>query len=993
MVRRSVPGGYGNEVTFQTPPPPAAPKAPAGRPSPRRRALLPTILILAVLVVAYLLFVSFYTDWLWFKEVGFTSVFTRQIGVRIGLFVGFFLITAAAVVLNGWLAYRLQPPFRTISLEQQSLDRYRMAIDPYKRTLLGVLGALFGFFIGLSAVSQWQTLLAWLYRTSFGEKDPQFHIDISFFTFTLPWLRFLTGTFMWLVIICLAVAALVHYLYGGIRLQTPGERTTHGARAHLSVLLGIFMLLKAVEYFLDRYELLLSNFNPSLTGAGYTEINAVLPAKNILVVVALICAGLFFANVFRKTWTLAVLGVILLAASAFLIGGVYPWLVQKFTVAPSAVQKQGPYIERNIQSTRAAYRLDEIKKTPYTGSITPDRKSFQESQGTIKNVRLMDPSLLAPTYDQLQQIRGYYAFQQPLDIGRYALAGGQRSVVISVRELDLNGIPTQNWINEHLVYTHGYGVVAAPDNKATSEGAPSFIEKDIPPQGVLGVKEPRVYYGELSPNYSIVGGPPGTAPRELDYPDDKSESGQRNTTYTGKGGVPVGSLFNRLIFATKYQQGNILFSDLINSDSRILYNREPRQRVQQVAPWLTLDADPYPAVVNGRIVWIVDGYTTTNGIPYSQQVPFGQVTTDSLSAEQRGFGAPLPKGQINYIRNSVKATVDAYDGTVTLYAWDESDPVLQTWEKAFPGTVLPRSDMSPDLLQHIRYPEDLFKVQRELYASYHVTDPSTFFSGNDLWKVPADPTVSSTTQVAQPPYYLTMQYPGDPKPEFALTTTFAPNRRETLAAFMSVNSDPQSPDFGQIRVLEVGRNSSLPGPSQMQNQFNSDTSVAEQFRLLQGGASEIELGNLLVLPVANGFMYVEPVYVRATAGASPYPLLRKVLVSFGNNIAMENTFSQSLASLVRQEGGTFPGGGGGGNPNATAQQRLVAALNEARKAYDEGQQALQDGDFAAYGQAQDRLHKALEQADEAAAELGIKAPSESATPTPSPSPSQTPGNA
>jgi len=957
--------------------------------------ILPVLLVLGALVASFLLFVGFYTNFLWFREVGFTSVFSREIVVRAGLFLVLFFITSAAVVVNGWLAYRFQPPFRTISLEQQSLDRYRLAIDPLKRTLLVALGALFGFFLGMSAVSQWQTFLAWINRTSFGVTDPQFHLDISFFTFTLPWLRYLVGTAMWVVAVSIVVATLVHYLYGGIRLQTPGERTTSAARVHLSVLIGLFILLKAASYFLDRYSLLVSNFSPSLTGAGYTEINAVLPAKTILVFVALICAGLFFANIFRRSWMLAGLGVGLLAVSAFLIGGVYPWFIQKFTVSPSAVQKQQPYIERNIQATRSAYQLDAIKTTNYAGRLNPTRQKFDASRGTIANVRLMDPSLLAPTFDELQQIRGYYAFQQPLDIGRYNLQSGQRSVVIAVRELQQNGIPSsqQNWINEHLVYTHGYGIVAAPDNRATSQGAPDFIERDIPPQGELNVKQPQVYFGELSPNYSIVGATPGQAPRELDYPDDTTKSGQHNNTYDGTGGVPIGSFFNRLVFATKYQQGNILFSDLINADSKILYNRTPRERVQAVAPWLTLDSDPYPAVVDGRIQWIVDGYTTTDGVPYSQQVPFGQATTDSLTAQQRGFGAPLPHGQINYIRNSVKATVDAYNGTVTLYAWDPTDPVLQTWEKAFPGTVQPRSMMPADLLQAIRYPEDLFKVQRELYASYHVTDPSTFFSGNDLWKVPADPTVSSSTQVAQPPYYLTMQMPGDDKPTFSLTTTFAPNRRETLAAFMAVNSDPQSKDFGQIRVLQLPSNSSLPGPSQMQNQFNSDTTVAEQFRLLQGGASQVELGNLLVLPVADGFMYVEPVYVRATSGASPYPLLRKVLVSFGNNIAMENTFGESLQSLVRQAGGSYQQGGGnhgGGQTNTTAQERLVAALTAARKAYADGQAALAQGNFAAYGRAQARLARALQQADDAAAQLGIEPPT---TPSPSPSPTSTSGSA
>ncbi|MFZ0325207.1 MAG: UPF0182 family protein [Actinomycetes bacterium] len=983
-------------MTFQGPPP-AAPAGPPPAPSRRRRALLPTVIVMAVLVVTYLLFVSFYTDWLWFKEVGFTSVFTKVLLARAGLFAVFFSVMFFAVVLNGYLAYRYRPPFRSISLEQQSLDRYRVAIDPFRRTLLVGIGAMFGFFLGVSALAEWRPLLAWLNRTSFGVVDPQFGLDVSFFTFTLPWLRFVLGAVMWIVAISTLMAALVHYLYGGFRLQTPGEKTTPAARAHLSILIGLFVLLKAGAYFLDRFELLVSNFNPDLTGAGYTQIKAVLPAKNILMVIALICAVLFFANVFRRTWSLAVLALGLLVVSAFIIGGVYPALVQRFTVAPSAVQKQQPYIERNITSTRKAYQLDTIKKQDYSGLINPTKKSFADSRGTIDNVRLMDPSLLAPTYDQLQQIRGYYGFQDPLDIGRYNLTQQQQSVVISARELDMNGIPEpqRNWINEHLVYTHGYGIVAAPDDQVTADGQPNFIEYDIPPKGVLDVKQPRIYYGELSPSYSIVGAGPTDGPRELDYPDDSTQSGQRNNTYDGSGGVPIGSFFNKLLYATKYQEGNILFSDLVNVNSKILYNREPRARVQAVAPWLTLDADPYPAVVDGRITWIIDGYTTTAGIPYSELVPFGDVTTDSLTAQQ-SLSQPLPQEKINYIRNSVKATVDAYDGTVTLYAWDESDPVLQTWMKAFPGTVDPKSAISDSLLQAFRYPEDLFKVQRELYASYHVTNPSTFFSGNDLWKVPADPTVDSATEVAQPPYYLTMQMPDQTAPSFSLTTPLAPNKRETLAAFMAVNSDPLSPDYGTIRVLELPRNNSLPGPSQMQNQFTSDTRVAEQFRLLQGGSSQILLGNLLSLPVAGGFMYVEPVYVQATSGAASYPLLRKVLVSFGSDVAMEDTFQQSLASLVQQSGGSFipggtggGGGGGGGGANQTEEQKLVSALRDAQQAYDDGQQALKDGNFAAYGKAQDELSAALDRAAAAAQALGVPVPSQTPSPSTSPTPQAT----
>ncbi|MDH4159102.1 MAG: UPF0182 family protein, partial [Actinomycetota bacterium] len=812
-------------MTFDSPPPPPTAAAPPDRPPRRRRALVPTLLVLGGLLVAFALFVGFYTDWLWFRDVGYESVFTKQLWVRALLFIFFFGLTAAVVGVNGWLAYRFRPVFRSISLEQQSLDRYRIALEPFRKLALVAVSALFGFFVGTSALAEWRSFLLWQNATTVGTTDPQFNIDLSFYMFALPWWRFLVGAAMVIVVISLLVSAVVHYVYGGLRLQTEGERTTRSARAQLSVLIGVFILLKAAAYWLDRYELVLAN-NSLFTGAGYTDVEAVLPAKSILAVVALICGVLFLVNVFQKTWRLAVLSLGLMVLSAFIIGGIWPLIVQQFQVDPTEDVKESPYIERNIEATLDAYDLSDIQKQEYLAQLKPDVEQFEESKGTIENVRLMDPSRLSPTFDQLQQVRGYYTFQDPLDVDRYTIDGKQQDVIVAPRELDFAGVPEaqRNWINEHLTYTHGYGLVAAYGNRARPTGTPDFAEFDIPPQGLLNIEQPRVYFGERTPDYSIVGAPEGADPRELDYPDDTAENGVRSYTYTGEGGVPVGSLVNRLAYAWKFQEGNILLSDTINSESKILYIRDPRARIEQVAPWLTLDADPYATVVDGRVVWLVDGYTTSNGYPYAQRQFFGDLTTDSLTS-QSGIAVQV-RDQINYIRNSVKATVDAYDGTVTLYAWDESDPVLQTWRKAFPGTVVDRDQISESLLAHIRYPEDMFKVQRELYARYHVTDPQVFYTSNDAWQVPSDPTVEGVGDVAQPPYYLTLRMPGTPDPRFSLTTTYAPANRETLAAFLAVNGDATDPDYGTMRVLELPRNTTIPGPSQMQNKIESDPAVA-----------------------------------------------------------------------------------------------------------------------------------------------------------------------
>jgi hypothetical protein len=948
-----------------------------------------TVVILALLFFAFTLFASYYTDWLWYDTAGYSSVYTKQLLVRGGLFVGFFLLAASAIVLNGYLAYRFRPIFRAISLEQQSLDRYRLALDPFRRVLLLAFASLVGFFFGAAAMSEWRTLLAWLNGTPFGQVDAQFGMDISFYVFSLPWWRFLLDTAMVLVVLSGLVAAAIHYLYGGISPSSTTERTTRAARVQLSILIGLFVLLKAVAYWLDRYELVITP-NSLFTGAGYTDVNALIPAKTILTFVALIAAALFFVNIFRHTWRLAVLGLGLLVLSAVAIGMVYPGIVQRLQVNPTQDVKEAPFIERNIEATREAYGVAGVQVDNYIPTQDPEAGAFEESRGTLENVRLMDPSRLSPTFDQLQQVKGFYTFQEPLDIDRYTIDGQQADVIVAPREIDLDGVPAEqrNWINDHLTYTHGFGLVAAYGNRADVNGEPDFAEFDLPPQGVLDIEQPRIYFGEKTPDYSIVGAPTDASPRELDFPDDEAANGQRSYTYTGDGGVPMGSFFNRLMYAWRFQETNILLSDTINSESQIMYVRDPRERVERAAPWLTLDADPYATVVDGRIVWIVDGYTTTDAYPYSQQQEFGEVTTDSLTT-QAGTQIVAVRDRINYLRNSVKATVDAYDGTVTLYAWDETDPVLETWSRAFPGTVQSKEEISDELLAHVRYPEDLFKVQREVFSRYHVTDPQTWYSSNDRWQVPIDPTSPSSGEVAQPPYYLTLQMPEQPEPRFSLTTTLAPFNRETLAAFMAVNSDATDPEYGQVRALALPRNTTFPGPSQMQNIIESNQNVANALlSLRRGGSAEVEIGNLLTLPVAGGLMYVEPVYARATEGAS-FPTLRKVIVSFGDTVSIADTYGEALALFfdgvdLESEPGKGGGsggdnqGGGGGDGNqggagaASAEERLQQALADADAAYQAGQQALAQGDFAAYGEAQDDLVAALARAQAAADELGLE---------------------
>lgn len=960
--------------------PPRRP-APPGRRS--RGALVPTLVILLVLGFGFTLFANFWTDLLWFRSVGYVGVFSQQLLIKGGLFLALGLVMAGLVALNLLVAYRLRPGFRGMTLEQQSLDRYRMALEPYRRLAVIAVSAGIGLLAGVSASGQWRTWMAWRNSVPFGVKDKQFDLDVSFFSFGLPWWRFLLSFAFAAVILSLILSIATHYLYGGLRLQSPGTKASPGAQAHLSVLLGVAVLFKAVGYWLDRYALAVESSDfvvQGWTGLRYKDVHAVLPSKTILASIAVICALLFFLNVVRRTWMLPGVGFGLLVLSALLIGGVYPTLVQQFQVKPSEGDKEAPYIQRNIEATKKAYGLDKVKVTPYDAKTQVAAGQLRNDADTTASIRLLDPSVITPTIQQLQQIKSFYGFSGALDVDRYEVDGKLQDMVVAVRELDLAGIPPEQrtWVNQHIQYTHGFGFVGALGTRADSNGNPVFVESNLPPTGKIGSTakyEPRIYFGEKSPEYSIVGGPPGGPKSELDYPDDKSPSGQASYTYQGKGGVAMSSLFERILYATKFREGNILLSGSVNDQSRVMYVRDPRQRVEQVAPWLSLDSDPYPAVVNGRIQWIIDGYTTTNGFPYASKTTLNQATTDSLTNSQRTVVGT--RDQVNYIRNSVKATVDAYDGSVNLYAWQEDDPVLRTWMKAFPGTVKPFKAINTQLLSHLRYPQDLFKVQREIYRQYHVGDgdPKAFYGGQDFWKVPADPNHSDTpgagADALQPPYYLTLQMPGQAAPTFSLTSTFVPNARPNLAAFMSVDAQP-GPGYGTIRVLQLSRNTTIPGPGQAQNNFEAQPAISEQLSLLRRGGSEIKFGNLLTLPVGGGLLYIEPVYVQASSGTR-YPLLKKVLVGFGDQIQMRDTLQEALDAVFQGDAGsrtgedgdppttTPPSGGttpptGGGNPN------LQAAIRDAAQAFQEGEQALRDNDFAKYGEAQRRLKEALSRA-------------------------------
>jgi hypothetical protein len=938
--------------------------------------------VLIVLIVVITVAAGIATDFLWFRSVHYTSVFGTTYGVKWALFAVAAIFMMAVVGINIRIAYRLRPPTRPTSPEQQGLEAYRVVIEPHRRLVLAVVLGLIGLIAGLTAAGSWRTWLLFANRVPFGVKDRQFKLDISFFVFDYPFIRMALSYLFAAVLLSLVLAAAVHYLYGGLRLQVRGQRATQGARAHLFVLAGLFVLLKGVAYWVDRYGIDFSQRGVVQTGASYTDVNAVLPAKTVLAVIAVICAALFFAGAIRRNALLPAVGFGLLVLSAVIIGGVYPAIVQQFVVKPNELVKERPYLSREIEATRSAYAVSNSKIISYSAVSKESSATLAKQAAALPDVRQMDPGVVAAAFQQLQQVKGYYKFSDVLSFDRYQVSGSAvpQDMLVGVR--DMSGPPAgqENWVNSHLVYTHGFGFVAASANAQADGGNPAFTESDIPPSGELGVRQPRVYFGEQETSYAIVGG----HQQELDYPN-QSASGQANTRYRGSGGVPVGSPLNRLLYAIKFRELNILLSGSIDGNSKIMYIRDPLSRVAKVAPFLTLDGNTYPVIVNGQIYWVVDAYTTTDNYPYSQRLNLNQASSDSYSPSGSIVG---PDGQVNYIRNSVKAVVNAYTGAVSLYRWGGRDPVLGAWMKAFPGVIKPESSIPANLMPHLRYPTVLFEAQREILAQYHVTQAPEFYGGQNFWTVPTDPSGTAPNQSLQPPYYLTMTMPGQPRPEFSLTTALTPRGRANMAAFMEVNSNPLSAGYGTIRILQLPQDTTIRGPQQVQNDFESNATVASALTLLRQGGSRVTQGNLVTLPVGGGLLYFEPVYVSqsATGSSGAYPTLQGMLVYYNGQIGYAPTLAESLAKVFGVQvgqggGGTSPPPSSGGTASNSTVQKY---LQQAETFYNQAQAALKSGNLAEFGADLAKMKAALDKAQKAA--QGSPSPRPSASPSPSASP-------
>ena len=1009
--------------------------APDGGTSSRRRIspLAITLGALGLLVVLLVLASEIWTKYLWFQQLQVTEVLAVRWGTQAILFVLGFLLFTAPLFLSLRLAYLRRPVYPPVTREQEALEQFRTAVDPLRRGLTIAAPLIIGAFGGLAAARRWQDVQLFLHPQSFGQTDPVFGNDVSFYVFQLPLIDLVISFGQFVLLVAIVGALVGHFVSGGVAWgQGSGREVPRSARRHLGVLAAIYVVLLGAGHWFRRYDLLTGEHS-RFDGASYTDVHAILPAQTILAISAIVVAALFVLWIFRSDWRIPAVGAGLMVLATLVVGNIYPWAVQRFQVSPNERSLEQPYIQRNIDATRAAFDIDDVEEVSYAATTDAEPGALREDAATAAQIRLMDPDVIAPTFEQREANRRYWGFDDVLSVDRYQIDGEQQDTVIGVRELrpDKFQLDNQGWVNQHIVYTHGYGTAAAYGNRRSSDGEPTFLESGVPGTGAFGDYQERVYFGRHSPDYSIVGAAEGAPQEEFDYQSggtDGEEGGdQVNYTFTGDGGPSVGNVVNRLLYAIKFRDPNILISRYVNDDSQILYDRDPQERVREVAPFLSLDSQMYPAVVDGELVWVVDGYTTSERYPYSTTLDMDTVVTDSQT--NAGDSSQNRAPRANYMRNAVKATVNAYDGSVTLYAWDTEDPILKAWGEVFPKSLHSHTEISGELMSHLRYPADYFKAQREQLSTYHVTDAGEFFGQQDFWQVPPDPTQpvpqnpdgSDGTQDPQPPMYLSMQVPGTDSPRFSLSSSFIPAQgQNVLTGYLAVDSETGSESgnpadsYGKMRLLVLPASNPVNGPGQVQATFNSEPNVSRALNLLKSGNSEVINGNLLTVPIGGGLLYVQPVFLQSSSagGGTQYPLLQMVLVSFGDKIGFAPTLDEALDLVFGGDSGANAGdasvsdtGGasgtadtetgegnvdesGGGTDSGTeteapatdegsAEERLNQALADMDQAVKDSDAAMAKGDWEAYGKAQDKLSDALNRAIAAQEELGQTVPTTS----------------
>ncbi|HET6715140.1 MAG TPA: UPF0182 family protein [Actinomycetota bacterium] len=956
---------------------------------PTRQRRWPAFVIGGVVVLAVLFTVmsTFYIDLLWYREIDQSGVFWTELRTKVALGTVFGLLFFGLLYANLLVTRRLAPPpLRFLTPEQEAIERLRMSFEPFLGWALPVGAAALALLVGIGVSRQWQVFLLWRHSSGveFGDVEPLFQRDPAFYVFSLPWLKFLQGWLFSTLVGITFLTAIAHFFWGGIRPQarTWGERVAPATRAHLSVLLGLIMLVKAWGYYLGRFDLLTSR-RGVVQGASYTDVNAQLPALNFLIIAAVICAVLFFANIWRQRWALPIIAVIVLGAVSVLLGTAYPAFVQRFRVTPQEFQREQEYIADNIAGTTTAFDIEPGGvEAPPEQSYEPQVTAAQlrANQTTKDNIRLWRPSIIGQNFQSLQRFRSFYEFRD-VDVDRYDIDGERNVLMVSGREVSQAGIQAEarTWQNEHLVYTHGYGAVAARVNTANAEGAPIFTLSDLPPPATdqPALEEPRIYFGEgdaSDASFVIT----KTKTPELDY-----EGAPSGYEYQGTGGIEVGNVVQRALFAWRFRDVNLLISGQIVPTSRIMIYRDIYARAPKPVPFLTFDRDPYLTIVDGRLVWIWDAYTTTNEYPYSESINLQDATEGDL-----------PSVLANYMRNAVKVTVDAYEGSMTYYA-DTTDPIIQVWARAYPGLFTDVAEAPEEVRAHFRYPENLFQVQATQYANYHVTDPEVFYQKQDRWEIAADPTqqpidvaagtTSTSSLDAAPrlrPYYLLMRAPGEAEESFQLVLPFVPEGRQNMVAWLAAESDPGE-NYGRLLSLELPASENVPGPSIVFSRINQDPQFSSERTLLGQGGSTVLFGDLLVIPMANSFLYVQPVYVQANQSAA-VPELKRVVVANGDVVGVGQTLDEALAESVA--GQVEPDGDGGGDGGV---DRTVAELlAEAAQHFEAADAALREGDLATYQEeiraAQDLVAQALELSGATPPVEGEAAasPSPSASPTP-----------
>ncbi len=932
-------------------------------------------LIVAVVVVAVSLFKGaavFYTDYLWFGSVDLKHVWATLLGTKIALGALATLFFFLVLWINLWVVERFAPRNILWTQEDELAKQFSRFIKPRVGRVRAIAAGVLALFGGLGFYTHWQDWILFRNGGSFGLKDPQFNKDVSFFVFKLP---FLTAVVQWIfyaLLFALIVSVVVHYLRGAIRPQAATARVTAAVKAHVSILLGLLALVRAGQYYLDRYRLSFSG-RGVVTGANYTDVNFLLPAYALLILISAFVAVLFFVGARSKSWTWPTATVALWAGISLLVVSVIPIGVQKLSVEPAESTKERPFIQRNIDSTREAIGLKnvEVKDFAYTDQL--NAQSLQENAQTIRNVRLWDPVYLKPSYKRLQESRSFFQLAD-IDIDRYKMNGEVTQTMLAVRELNIAGLPQErrSWVNQHLAFTHGYGAVASPSNAVTSNGEPDFIVKDLPPVGSPSITRPQVYFGEHTSDYSIVGSKQG----EVDY--TAADGRDQTSRYEGSGGVKLDSIVKKAAFAARVGDLSPLISDLVTPSSRAMYLTNIRERAIKAAPFLTYDNDPYPVLVDGRILWMQDAYTTTKYFPYGQRANTSQVDGNSL-------GGSLKNIESNYIRNSVKIVTDAYDGTMTFYVTDQSDPIIKAWQKAFPKLFVDGSTMPQNIQEHKRYPEDLFRVQSTMFGQYHLTDAQDFYSNADRWNIAQKPGASVTSTTTRPPnatpvaagaaapvsgeeriepYYLLMRLPNEQDEQFLMFQPFVPfsqrDERKELSAFLTAKSDPA--DYGKLQAYVMPRGQQVDGPALVEAKIQQNPDISSYITLLSRAGSTVGLGNMLIIPVNNSLLYVRPLYVQAQS--TNVPEFKKAIVVQGQKIAMGDTLQQALSTLFGSAPPTLEEAPNPGqNPTTPSEpgttpttstptpgqgQSVQQLLDQANEAFAAADTALRNGDLAGY---------------------------------------------